>query len=241
MFYFFFSLRMPWFNQDFLQSTLCFHWNFSSWGLRFTPTQSDSDDVPGRSGSVWILLGNALEVSQRTHKNTNSPRAGITTNKDKNEETNFVWLPCSGGQGSLACCSPWVVKSWTQLSDWTICRGAGTGYRYLKAETSRKIIKKNAAAAKSRQSCPTLCNPIDGSPPGSPIHGILQARTLERVAISFSNAWKWKVKVKSLSRVQLLAIPWTAAYQAPPSMGLPKQEYWSGLPLPSPIKKNTPT
>ena len=75
-----------------------------------------------------------------------------------------------------------------------------------------------AAAAKSLQSCPTLCDPIDGSPPGSPVRGILQARTLEWVAISFSNAWKWKVKVKSLSRVQLLATPWTAAYQAPPSM-----------------------
>ena len=73
--------------------------------------------------------------------------------------------------------------------------------------------------AKSLQSCPTLCNPIDGSPPGSHIPGILQARTLEWVAISFSNAWKWKVKVKLLSRVRLLATPWTAAYQAPLSMG----------------------
>ena len=86
-----------------------------------------------------------------------------------------------------------------------------------------------AAAAKPLQSCPTLCDPIDGSPPGSPIPGILQARTLEWVAISFSNAWKWKVKVKSLSRVRLLAIPWTAAYQAPPSMGFSRQEYWSGV------------
>jgi len=92
-----------------------------------------------------------------------------------------------------------------------------------------------AAAAKSLQSYPTLCDPRDGSPPGSPIPGILQARTLEWVAISFSNAWKWKVKVKSLSRVQLLATPWTAAYQAPLSMGFARQEYWSVLPLPSPI------
>ena len=90
-----------------------------------------------------------------------------------------------------------------------------------------------AAAAKSLQSCPTLCDPIDGSPPGSPVPGILQARTLEWVAISFSNEWKWKVKVKSLSRVRLLATPWTAAYQAPSSMGFSRQEYWSGLPLPS--------
>ena len=90
-----------------------------------------------------------------------------------------------------------------------------------------------AAAAKSLQSCRTLWDPIDGSPPGFPVPGILKARTLEWVAISFSNAWKWKVKVKSLSRVQLLATPWTAAHQAPPSMGFSRQEYWSGLPLPS--------
>ena len=90
-----------------------------------------------------------------------------------------------------------------------------------------------AAAAKSLQSCPTLCNPIDGSPPGSPVPGILQARTLEWVTISFSNAWKWKNKVKSLSRVRLLVTPWTAAHQAPPSVGFSRQEYWSGLPLPS--------
>ena len=93
-----------------------------------------------------------------------------------------------------------------------------------------------AAAAKSLQSCPTLCDPIDSSPTGSPVPGILQARTLEWVAISFSNAWQWKVKVKSLSRVRLLATPWTAAYQAPPSMGFSRQEYWSGLPLPSLLK-----
>ena len=94
---------------------------------------------------------------------------------------------------------------------------------------------KAAAAAKSLQSCPTLCDPIDGSPPGSTTPGILQARTLEWVAISFSNAWK--VKVKSLSRVWPLATPWTAAYQAPPSMGFSRQEYWSGVPSPSPNVK----
>ena len=91
------------------------------------------------------------------------------------------------------------------------------------------------AAAKSLRSCPTLCNLIDSSPPGSPIPGILQARTLEWVAISFSNAWKWKVKVKSLSHVRLFPTPRTAAYQAPLSMRFSRQEYWSGLPLPSHI------
>ena len=97
-----------------------------------------------------------------------------------------------------------------------------------------KAFVHAAAAAKSLQSCPTLCNPIDGSPPGSPFPGILQARTLEWVAIFFSIAWKWKVKVKSLSPVWLFATPWTAAYQAPPLMGVSRQEYWSGVPLPSP-------
>ena len=91
-----------------------------------------------------------------------------------------------------------------------------------------------AAAAKSFQLCPTLCDPIDGSPPGSPIPGILQARTLEWVAISFPNAWKWKVKGKSLSRVWLFTTPWTAAYQPPLSMGFSRQEYGNGVLSPSP-------
>ena len=88
--------------------------------------------------------------------------------------------------------------------------------------------------AKPLQSCPTLCDPRDDSPPGSPVPGTLQARTLEWVAISFSNAWKGKEKVKSLSCVQLFATPWTAAHQATPSIGFSRQEYWTGVPLPSP-------
>ena len=94
-------------------------------------------------------------------------------------------------------------------------------------------LMATATAAKSLQLCLTLCDPIDGSPQGFSVPGTLQARTLEWVAISFSNAWKWKVKVKSLSHVWLLATPWTAAYQAPPSMGFSREEYWSGVPLPS--------
>ena len=90
-------------------------------------------------------------------------------------------------------------------------------------------------AAKSIQSCPTLCDPIDVSPPGSTVPGILQARTLEWVAISFSNEGKCKVQVKSLSHVSLFTTPWTSAYQAPLSMGFSRQEYWSGVPLPSPM------
>ena len=121
---------------------------------------------------------------------------------------------------------------------------------YLKSQTYFRFFKQNcsilseiivnwfqhyklAAAAMSLQSCPTLCGPIDGSPPGSPIPGILQARTLEWVAISFSSAWKWKVKARQLSCVWLAATPGTAAYQAPLSMGFSRQEYWSGVPLPS--------
>ena len=98
----------------------------------------------------------------------------------------------------------------------------------------QNIICPTATAAKSLQLCPTLCVPIDGSPPGSPVPGILLARTLEWVAISFSNAWKWKVKVKSLSHVWLLVTPWTAAFQAPPSMGFSRLKYRSGVPLLSP-------
>ena len=95
-----------------------------------------------------------------------------------------------------------------------------------------------AAASKLLQSCLTLCDPRDGSPPGSPIPGILQARTLEWVAISFSYAWKWKVKVKSLSHVRLVATPWTAAHQAPLSVRFSRQEYWGGVPFPSPRQQS---
>ena len=116
-----------------------------------------------------------------------------------------------------------VTKIRTWLTDWTT-------KTTVSQVTSHHLchILFTAAAAKSLQSCPTLCDPRDSSPTGSPVSGILQARTPEWVAISFSNAWKWKVKVKSLSRVWLLATPWTSAYQAPPSMGFSRQEYWSG-------------
>ena len=95
-----------------------------------------------------------------------------------------------------------------------------SGQISVRLHSIRKFhVNAVTAVAKSLQSCPTLCDPIDSSPPGSPVPGILQARTLEWVAISFSNTWKWKVKVKLLSRVRLLATPWTAAYQAPVLMG----------------------
>ena len=141
-----------------------------------------------------------------------------------------------------------VARSMWDLSsparDWTCI--SPIARQVVNHWTTREVAA--AAAAKSLQSCPTLCDPIDGSPPGSPIPGILQARTLEWVAISFSNAWKWKVKGKSLSCVGLFGTPWTVAYQAPLSMGFSRQEYWSGVPLPSPgdlpnpgIKPGSPT
>ena len=138
------------------------------------------------------------------------------------KQTDIIWcrmysIPPISFQGSSR------HRSFLILTDTDWAMGYGT--------TS---LKHTAAAAKSLQSCPTLCNPIDGSPSGSPVPGILQARTLEWVAISFSNAWEWKVKLKSLSRVQLLVTPWTAAYQAPLSMGFSRRECWSGVPLPSP-------
>ena len=105
------------------------------------------------------------------------------------------------------------------------------------AISSSVEIIPTAAAAKSLQSCPTLCDSIDDSLPGSPVPGILQAN-MEWVAISFSNAWKWKVKVKSLSHIRLFTTPWTAAYQGPPSMGFSRQEDWNGVPLPSPDYTN---
>ena len=104
-------------------------------------------------------------------------------------------------------------------------KNAGVGCHFL---LQCMKVKSEGEVA---QSCPTLSDPRDCSPPGSSVHGIFQARVLEWGAIAFSNAWKWKVKVKSLSHVRLLATPWTAAYQAPPSMGFSRQEYWSGVPF----------
>ena len=137
--------------------------------------------------------------------------------------------------------TPWTVACRAPLSTeiprqeyWSGLPFSSPGDRPQPGMEPRSSALAAAAAAESLQSCPTLCDPIDGSPPGSPVPGILQARTLEWVVISFSNAWKWKVKVKSLSHVWLVVTPWTAAHQAPPSMGFSRRESWSGVPLPSP-------
>ena len=125
-----------------------------------------------------------------------------------------------------------VSEPETHPSGWVIPFSNLLWFQDCDQDSELKAAAKSAA--KLLQSFPTLRDPINGSPSGSTIPGILQARTLEWVAISFSKAWKWKVKVKSPSRVRLLATPWTAAYQAPLSMGFSRQEYWRGVPLPSP-------
>ena len=138
-------------------------------------------------------------------------------------------LPGSSVRGiSQAKALEWVAMTSTQGSNSGLLHCRWILYHWA---TKGALNKTAAVAAKLLQPCPTLCDPIDGSPPGSPVPGILQARTLEWVSISISNAWKRKVKVESLSRVRLLATAWTAAYQAPLSMGFSRQEYWSGVPL----------
>ena len=134
----------------------------------------------------------------------------------------------------------WVAYSFSRgsswLRNWTGVTLIAGGLHQLSYQGSPMIISAAAAAAaKLLQSCPTLCDPIDGSPRGFCAPGILPAITLEWAAISFRNAWKWKVKVKSLSRVWLFATPWSAAHQASPSMGFSRREHWSGVPLPSPM------
>ena len=136
----------------------------------------------------------------------------INTKKSNHSELRAFLDISSLGTFSFSCCVGSLYSSQQIILSWSMSA---------------------AAAAKLLQSCLTLCNPIDGSPPGSPVPGIFQARTLEWVAISFSNAWKWKVKVKSFSHVRLLATPWTAAYQGPPLAGFSRREYWSGVPFPS--------
>ena len=143
-----------------------------------------------------------------------------------------------GGKGNALQYSC-LENPWTWVHVWKAKR-YDTGRWAPRLEGVLYATWEAATAAKSLQSCPTLCDPIDGSPPGPAVPGILQARTLEWVAISLSNAGKWKVKVKSLSRVRLLATPWTAAFQASPSMGFSRQEYWSGVPLPSPSRGQLP-
>ena len=205
-----------WFNFS-LKSWLCVSslddsllWTLTAWEGAFQFYE----------GSVYVFNVNYFWTPKDTWKVPN------TTNHQGNANQNYI--------APVRIC---IIKKTTKNKCWPKCREKGT---LLHCCWDYKLLHhygKQYATAKSLQSCPTLCDPMDGSPPGSPVPGILQARTLEWVAISFSNAWKWKVKVKSLSRVRLFATAWTAAYQSPLSMGFSRQEYWSGVPLPSPGKQ----
>ena len=189
------------------------------------------------------LFSNTSEVALRRQGKVLSPRQenrqGNTGSHGSGEQRLSVGTSAGAARLGLTIClmvsvelkfqeDP-VVERPTLL--WVLLLRAppGSDSKYPK---NPLVLPAAAAAAKSLQLCLTLCDPTDGSPSGSPVPEILQARTLEWVAISFSNAWKWKVKVKSLSRVRFFETPCTAAFQAPPSMGFSKQEYWSGVPLP---------
>ena len=167
-----------------------------------------------RQGLHWIYLYNSQD-SSLVHCWEHSHLRRVT-----------VWDPVESGKHTV------IPLTWL----WVIAAGAAAdscaGWSLHKGAQ----LKGCCCAAKSLQLCPTLCDPIDGSPPGPAVPGILQARTLEWVAISSSNASKWKLKVKSLSRVRPSATPWIAAHQAPLSIGFSRQEYWSGVPLPSPAQ-----
>ena len=144
-------------------------------------------------------------------------------------------IPGSGRSPGVGKVNPLQYSCLEKSMDRGAYSGGGLqsmGYQRVRYNWETEHEWAHAAAAKSLQSHPILCDSIDGSPPGSPVAGILQAGTLEWVAISFSNAWK-EVKVKLLSHVWIFEAPWTAAYQTPPSMEFSKREYWSGLPLPS--------
>ena len=169
------------------------------------------------------LDGTQVEEEAQTHATSLEPE--WCRRKDGEGNGNPLQYSCLG--------NPWTEEP----GDYSPggCKRVRHDFSDWTTTTTRR--KGKYAAAKSRQSCPTLCDPIDGSPPGSPVPGILQARTLEWVATSFCNAWKWKVKVNLLSPVRLLVTSWTAAYQAPPSMGFSRQEYWSRVTLLSPKGK----
>ena len=193
-----------------------------------------------QSTVVWCLCSAKLLITHSFYSGSSSLMA---VTPDVTLGLNTLITPALQSPDSRKECRKKGAKDSSQLS---IKEGlpleADTRYIWLWLSGQNLVTWPNvaalenaaAAAAKSLQSCPTPCDPIDGSPPGSPVPGILQARTLEWAAISFSNAGKWKMEVKLLSHVQLLATPWTAAHQASLSMGFPRQEYRSGLPLPSP-------
>ena len=165
----------------------------------------------------WVFKHHARDVGS-------IPALEIAPGEGNGDPLQYSWLGDPIDRG--AWWAPWGHKESGTIE------GTHTHIHVLAYPEEIRLTSIAAAAAESFQSCPTLCDPIDSSPSGSAIPGILQARTLEWIAISFSKAWEWKVNAKPLSRVWLSATPWTAAHQAPLPMGFPKQEYWSGVPLP---------
>ena len=210
--------------------------NFQVFKLDLETVQEPEIKLPTSAGSWKKQESSRRASTSASFTMVNSLTAWITTNWKILKEMGISdHLTCP--MSNLYAGQEATVRTGHGTTDWFqigkgVCQGCIYHLAYL-------TYMQSAAAAKSLQSCPTLCDPIDGSPPGSPVPGILQGRTLEWVAISFSSAWKWKVKVKLLSRVQLLVNPWTAAHQAPPYMGFSRQEYWSGVPLPSLYMQST--
>ena len=194
-----------------------------------TPLQYSCLENPMDGGAWWAAVHGVIKSRTRLSDFTFTFHFHALEKEMATHSSVLAWrVPGMGEPGGLPSMgSHRVGHDWSDLA--AVAAAAWSFSEILKHYISSHICSTAATAAKLHQSCPTLCDPIDGSPPGSSVPGILQARTLEWVAISFSNEWKWKMKVRSLSCVRLLATPWTAAHQAPPSMGFSRQEYWSGF------------
>ena len=231
MLYYFFSVQLPFFHEP-PQMLWSIWWPCKNWDYNTT------------SQKLWMIEGFSDNSSSTHFKNEGNEAKRLSFNMFKR-----IQIIRDGARTETK--SPVSYSTIFTMISWYLCVKnylAQPQREFLKSipylswchhivwllEEYSSVPYDPAAAAESLQSCPTLCDPIDRSPSGSPVPGILQARTLEWLAISFSNAWKWKVKGKSLSHVWLPATPWTAAHQVPPPMGSSRQEYWSGVPLPSP-------
>ena len=186
---------------------------------------------------MYQMLGMKITVNQKTNflKSWSSPkRERIVCRVQNNNQITASRKVAAAAAAAKSLQSCPTLRPHRRQTTRLLCpwdspgKNTGVGCRFLLQ------CMKVKGESEVTQSCPTHSDPMDWSLPGSSVHGISQARVLEWVAISFSNAGKWKVKVKSLSRAWLLVTPWTGAYQAPLSMGFSRQEYRSGVPLPSP-------